>query len=114
MKVYKINMNDKNIKDLYGKNIESNKIEGLTFPIARKIAANTIGFDLVSVAPMSTPSMTFGSDNSKIISEVKSINRDRVIDSIVEDVEYSPMKFEDHPDYKPGSGLYYIDFKYGI
>lgn len=45
-------------------------------------------------------SVTVISDNSeKIKNEVIQENRDRAIDSLLEDKEYLPMKVEDHPDY---------------
>ena len=45
--------------------------------------------------------------------DVKIENRDRKIESIVEDKEFEEMKVEDHPDYKGPSGqLFYMDFKY--
>lgn len=80
-------------------------------PVDMRVAAQTIGNDLVSVQPMGV-----GLDMEKIMSDVKAENRDRVIDSIVEDKEFEPMKPEDHPDYKKGfpkGKLFYIDYKYG-
>jgi hypothetical protein len=44
-------------------------------------------------------------------------NRDRKIESIVDDKEFEQMKIEDHPDYVkpklPSGQLFYMDFKYG-
>lgn len=85
------------------------------FPIAMKIAAKTIGQDLVTVAPI-------GGGNSrdeikKIKQEVKIENRDRKINAVIEGEEYKEMKPEDHPDYKESKGpsgqIFYLDFKYG-
>lgn len=81
-------------------------------PIALKIAATTIGKDLVSVQPLSGP----GISNEKlegIKREVKRENRNRKIDSIVTGEKNEEMKLEDHPDYSYTSGnLFYIDYQY--
>lgn len=83
-------------------------------PIAMKIAAKTIGQDLVTVAPI-------GGGNSrdemkKIEQEVKIENRDRKINAVIEGEEYKEMKPEDHTDYKESKGptghLFYLDYKY--
>jgi len=80
-------------------------------PMAMRVAAQTIGQNLVSVQPMI-------SDMSDIMSDVKIENRDRMIDSIVEGKDFEPMKPEDHPDYKKGGyakgELFYLDYKYNI
>lgn len=85
------------------------------FPIAMKIAAKTIGQDLVSVAPMGGGNS--GDEMKKIQQEVKIENRDRKIDALVEGKEYNEMKPEDHPDYikpkGPSGQLFYMDFVYG-
>ena len=75
-------------------------------PVAMKIAARTIGLDLVSVVTMG------GSPD--LVDEVKSINRDRKIEAITEDKPYEEMKVQDHPDYKgPSGNLFYMDYSYG-
>ena len=84
-------------------------------PIAMKVSAQTIGTDLVSVAPIGGGNT---SDKLKEIREdVKIENRDRKIESIVEDKEFEEMKVEDHPDYikpkGPSGQLFYLDFIYG-
>lgn len=84
-------------------------------PIAMKVSAQTIGTDLVSVAPIGGGNT---SDRLKEIREdVKIENRDRKIESIVEDKEFEEMKVEDHPDYIKPKGplgqLFYLDFQYG-
>ena len=84
-------------------------------PIAMKVSAQTIGTDLVSVAPIGGGNT---SDKLKEIREdVKIENRDRKIESIVEDKEFEEMKVEDHPDYikpkGPSGQLFYLDFQYG-
>ena len=84
-------------------------------PMAIKMSAQTIGTDLVSIAPIGGGNT---SDELKEIREdVKIENRDRKIESIVEDKEFEEMKVEDHPDYKESVGprgeLFYLDFKYG-
>jgi hypothetical protein len=84
-------------------------------PIAKQIFAKTVGLDIVPVMP-------FGGGNSgpemeTIRQDVKIENRDRKIESIVEDKEFEEMKVEDHPDYKesvgPRGNLFYLDFQYG-
>jgi hypothetical protein len=84
-------------------------------PIAMKIAAQTIGHDLVSVAPMGGGNS--GDEMKKIKQEVKIENRDRKIDALVEGKEFNEMKPEDHPDYikpkGPSGQLFYLDYTYG-
>lgn len=81
------------------------------FPSIRKIAAQTIGFDLVEVKPLSSP---MGGNSSEEIKEIrkdiKAENRNRKIESITNDSEYEEMGIEDHPKYK--SGLFYLDYEY--
>ena len=84
-------------------------------PIAMKVAAQTIGTDLVSVAPIgggNTPD-----ELKEIREDVKIENRDRKIEAVVEGKEFEEMKVEDHPDYvkptAPSGKLFYMDFKYG-
>jgi hypothetical protein len=57
----------------------------------------------------------------EVYDEVKAINRDRKIESVVEDKPFVEMDIKEHPRYnegvKPMSGpkgqLFYLDFKYG-
>ena len=84
-------------------------------PIAMKVAAQTIGTDLVTVAPIgggNTPD-----ELKEIREDVKIENRDRKIEAVVEGKEFEEMKVEDHPDYikpaGPSGQLFYMDFKYG-
>jgi hypothetical protein len=80
-------------------------------PIAKRIFAKTISNDLVSVQPMGSNSEE---ELNRIKKEVQSENRDRKIDSIVENNDFEEMKISDHPDYKklPEGKLFYLDFKY--
>ena len=84
-------------------------------PMAMKVSAQTIGTDLVSVAPIGGGNS--GPEMESIRQDVKIENRDRKIESIVEDKEFEEMKVEDHPDYikpkGPSGQLFYMDFKYG-
>ena len=84
------------------------------FPISVKIAAQTIGQDLVSVQPMSGPGEMSKEERERIEAEIKQKNRDVKIDSLIEGNEYKEEKLEQHPDYKPGSGgqLLYFDYTY--
>jgi len=87
-------------------------------PIAMKCAATTIGLDLVAVKPM-------GGGDYDLIKKaeviVKATNRERKIDSIVDDIKYEPLDIKDTNEYKeyesqggagPKMDLLYIDFKY--
>jgi hypothetical protein len=80
-------------------------------PMVKRVAAQTIGLDLVTVQPMSGNS---GEQIDKIKKDIKIENRDRKINSIIKGDEYKEMKVEEHPDYKkiPSMDLLYIDFKY--
>lgn len=84
----------------------------MELPVAKRIFAKTVGLDLVSVQPIG------GISNDKlndIKKEVKTENRDRKIDSIVEGKDFEEMKVEDHPDFKvglPSGNIFYMDYKY--
>ena len=83
------------------------------FPISMKIAAQTIGQDLVSVQPMTGPGGMSKEERERIEAEIKQKNRDGKIDSLIEGTEYKEEKVEEHPDYKPGdSPLFYMDYTY--
>lgn len=88
---------------------------GSLLPIAMRVVAQTIGQDLVSVAPIGGGNS--GDEMKKIKQEVKIENRDRKIDALVEGKDFEEMKTEDHPDYIKPSGpsghLFYMDFVYG-
>jgi hypothetical protein len=84
-------------------------------PIAMKVSAQTIGTDLVSVAPIgggNTPD-----ELKEIREDVKIENRDRKIEAVVEGKEFEEMKVEDHPDYikpkGPSGQLFYLDSRFG-
>jgi len=94
---------------------QSNQI----LPIAMKIAAQTIGQDLVSVQPTSDATIRnfrivkSKEERERIEAEIKQKNRDGKIDSLIEGTEYKEDKVEEHPDYKPGGGqLFYMDYNY--
>ena len=96
--------------------LEETKTEEFSslFPVAMKIATQTIGQDLVSVQPMSGPGGMSKEERERIESEIKQENRDSKIDALVEGTEYNEKEVEEHPDYKPGSGgqLLYFDYTY--
>jgi hypothetical protein len=101
-------------------NISATQSESIDFgvsllPVAMKIAAQTIGNNLVSVKPMDLG--LSAEEVARIESEVKQENRDGKIDSIIDDTEYVERKKEDHPDWKNGGRphvqLLYIDYKFG-
>jgi len=84
-------------------------------PVAKRIFAKTVGLDLVAVKPLG------GGNTSEqlkdIRDDIKIENRDRVIESIIDDKEYKEMTVEEHPDYIKPSGpsgqLFYMDYTYG-
>jgi hypothetical protein len=78
------------------------------FPIARAAMSRMISDELVSVGPL-------GSFNPKVEAEVKAINRQRKIESLIDNTEYKEMKPEEHPDYiKTTKGeIFYLDYVYG-
>ena len=84
-------------------------------PIAKQMIAKTIGLDLVQVQPIGGGNSS--TELEKIRNEIKVENRDRKVESIIDDKEFEEMKVEDHPDYKkpkgPSGELFYIDFQYG-
>lgn len=84
-------------------------------PMAKQIFAKTVGLDIVTVAPIGGGNS--GPEMESIRQDVKIENRDRKIESIVEDKEFEEMKVEDHPDYikpkGPSGQLFYLDFIYG-
>jgi hypothetical protein len=85
------------------------------FPMVKRIASQTIGNDLVSVLPMSVDGVKL----EEIKKEVSQVNRDRKIESLINDVEFKEMVTTEHPEYEkaiksnsPQSKLFYLDFKY--
>ena len=84
-------------------------------PMTKQISTQTIGLDIVPVMPIGGGNS--GSEMESIRQDVKIENRDRKIESIVEDKEFEEMKVEEHPDYRKPKGplgqLFYMDFKYG-
>jgi hypothetical protein len=93
---------------------ESDSIEYNLLPIAKKIVASTIGQNLVSVNPIGGGLSS--EETERIKNEVKVENRERKIESIVEDREFNEMKIEEHPDFLksgyPSGQIFYLDFKY--
>ena len=88
-------------------------------PIAMRIAAQTIGQDLVSVKPMSGVGISI-EEQMRIDQKIKQENRDRKIKSVMDDVEYVEKKVLTEEEYKemgiknpPKGNLLYIDYKYG-
>jgi len=84
-------------------------------PTTKRIFAKTVGLNIIPVTPMCGGNS--GPEMESIRQDVKIENRDRKIESIVEDKEFEEMKVEDHPYYKESVGprgeLFYLDFKYG-
>jgi hypothetical protein len=107
----KVKWNPKSTNGLINNNNDTleNSFGDFIFPMVR-ISAQTIGMNLVNVQPMTME------PSDKVKNEVKSINRERKIESIIDDREFKEMKFEDHPDYKgyPEGKIFYMDYKYGV
>ena len=83
-------------------------------PVAKRIFATTISQDLVEVKSLGGGNS--GDEIKKIKSDLKAENRDRKIESLVDDKEFKEMKIEEHPDYKatepPRATLIYMDMVY--
>ena len=83
-------------------------------PISKKIVAKTVGLDLVSVKPMSSPGGTSEETMERIKTEVKAENRERKINNVLEDEDFKEMDITEHPDYNgPVGNLFYLDYSYG-
>lgn len=65
------------------------------FPIAQKVFAKSIALDLVPVQPMDSPFITLEQMERDVMLE----NRKRKLKSYLNDVEYVPMKIEEHVKY---------------
>ena len=82
-------------------------------PIAIKIGAQKISSNLVSVQPMD--GLT-NDEREKIKIDISTINRDRKIDSILENKEFKEFKEKDHELFLkkkgPSMDLFYLDFVY--
>jgi hypothetical protein len=83
-------------------------------PTAMKISAQTVGLDLVATKPMSSPDGTSEETMQRIKAEVKTENRERKINNLLDGEEYEEMYITEHSDYNgPVGNLFYFDFKYG-
>lgn len=82
-------------------------------PMAMKVAAQTIGQNLVTVKPMPQSGMS-QEEIDRINAEIKKENRDGKIDTIVEGKNYKELKPEEHPDWISGpiGSIFYLDYKY--
>jgi hypothetical protein len=109
-----VELQSKQKTDISEENTKTSDIP-LILPMVKRVAAQTIGLDLVTVSPLGGGNS--GEEMEKIRQEVKTENRDRKIESVVEGKEYNEMKPEEHPDYikpvGPSGQLFYIDYKYG-
>jgi hypothetical protein len=96
--------------------ISDNLVEQTTFPsvfpMVTRVVAQTVGLDLVSVQPLGSNTTE---ELDRIKAEVEAENRDRKIDSIVENKDFKEMMVNDHPDFVPGprGDLFYLDYTYG-
>ena len=48
----------------------------------------------------------YSEEYERVLGEVVQENRDRAINSILEDKEFNPMRIDEHPDYKGTKGVY--------
>ena len=84
-----------NQEDFVVENNTSTQTDSIDFPllpIAKEMAAQTIGLDLVSVQPIGGGNSS--TELEKIRNEVKVENRDRIIESISEGKDFEEMKVE--------------------
>jgi hypothetical protein len=82
-------------------------------PMARKVVAQTIGLDLVSVKPLASPGGMSQEEIDRINNEVKKENRDGKIDSIIEGKDFKE-KIELTVFKSPGPGVYTIEHDINI
>jgi len=105
-----------------GDPFDSSSLSQNLLPVAMKIAAQTIGMDLVTVVPMSSPSL----GGVPELNEEKYLNerRKKILEDIFDDDsddlndDIKETDFKDLDDIKKDfmegtSGLLYFDFKYG-
>jgi hypothetical protein len=81
-------------------------------PIDKRVFAQTIGLNLVSVKPIGGNSKE---ELDKIKNEVKTENRDRKIDAITDNKDFEEMSVDEHPEYGKGgpkAELFYMDYVY--
>ena len=101
-----------------GGTISANAFTDTLLPIAMKVAAQTIGQNLVSTQPLGG----FGDEKllKKAEKKVIAVNREKKIDSILDDKKFEPLDIEDTDEYKeykeqckgPAGTLLYLDYKY--
>lgn len=90
---------------------QSSEVFPSVLPMSIKVAAQTVGLDLVSVLPMNNNT---DEELTIIKAEVEAENRNRKIDSLIEGNEYEEMKITEHPDFNTGprGDLLYLDYSY--
>lgn len=92
----------------------SSLFDSFVFPTIKRVAAQTVAIDLVPVQPIGGNSVE---EMQRIEREIKELNREGKIESIITDKEFKEKKREDHPDYKksdgPNGSLFYLDYNYG-
>ncbi len=100
--------------------IENTNLESTSLlPMASKVAAKTIGLDIVPVSPMG--GCIPEEELEKIKNRLKVENRQGKIDSVINNEEFIEKELEGDKEYKelnekyPGtiSSLLYMDYKYG-
>lgn len=83
--------------------------------IQTTLESQTLFLDLVSVMPLGGGNTYDQLEDIK--KDVKIENRDRIIESFIDDKEYKEMSIEDHPDYikpkGPSGQLFHMDYIYG-
>lgn len=106
-------MHSINENNLYSQSTSTQSQFPNLMPLATKVAAQTVGLDLVTVQPIGGNSQE---EIDRINAEIKADNREGKIESILDNKEYKEKTIEDHPDYKnglPSGELFYMDYKYG-
>lgn len=96
---------------------EDANFDNIIFPIAKKVAAKTIGQDLVGVKPMSSPGMKNPELLEVAKNKLKITNRQIITDNLINNTSNPTIDIEDIKEYKDylnssGTGLIYSPFVY--
>ncbi len=112
---------NENLVDEVIENTKSNEFSSNLLPIAMKVAAQTIGQDLVAVKPMKGVGGLSKEEQAKIDGELKRINRNSKLDTIMNDSEHKDREDLSEEEYKkigvekpisPVGKLFYLDYNY--
>jgi len=95
--------------------MEKEDFDNILLPLAKRVFSKTLSQELA-----------FYSEEEMMLlkNRIKSENRDRKIESILDGTEYVEKRLEDHPEYKelvsrgikplsaPTGHIFYVDYKY--